>query len=104
MLQPELFKLAEDIGKPTAKMGGMADELYDIYCQREVTNEDIIKASDKIDYFKGKMTIDRINEVRTKCYKYWQNRSEYELNLEETKEIRYLDNMMLEKAKSCKSL
>lgn len=101
MLQPELFKLAEDIGKPTAKMGGMADELYDIYCQREVTNEDIIKASDKIDYFKGKMTIDRINEVRTKCYKYWKNRSEYELNLEENKEIRYLDNTMLEKAKSC---
>lgn len=101
LLQPELFKLAEDIGKPTAKMGGMADELYDIFCQGEITNEDIIKASDKIDYYKGKMTNDRINEVRTKCYNYWKNRSNYELNLEETKEILYLDYPMLEKAKSC---
>ena len=40
-MQPELFKLAEDTGKPTAKMGGLADELYDIYCQREITDEDI---------------------------------------------------------------
>ena len=101
ILQPDLFKLAEDTEKPTAKMGGMADELYDIYCQREITDEDIIKASDKIDYYRGKMTADRIAEVRTKCANYWNNRSKYELNLEETKEIRYLDYPMLEKAKSC---
>lgn len=101
ILQPHLFKLAEDTEKPTAKMGGMADELYDIYCQREVTNEDIIKASDKIDYYKGKMTEDRINEVRVKCSNYWAIRYKYELDLEETKEIRYLDYPMLEKAKSC---
>lgn len=101
ILQPELFKLAEDTGKPTAKMGGMADELYDIYCQREITDEDIIKASDKIDYYKGKMTEDRIKEVRVKCSNYWAIRYKHELNLEETREIRYLDNIMLEKAKSC---
>ena len=101
MLQPELFKLAEDTNKPTAKMGGMADELYDIYCQREITDNDIIKASDKIEYYKGKMTPERIAEVCTKCKTYWENRTQYELNLEETKEIRYLDYPMLEKAKSC---
>lgn len=100
-MQPELFKLAEDTGKPTAKMGGMADELYDTYCQREITDEDIIKASDKIDYYKGKMTEDRIKEVRVKCSNYWATRYKNELNLEETREIRYLDNTMLEKAKSC---
>ena len=101
VLQPELFKLAEDTGKPTAKMGGMADELYDIYCQREITDDDIIKASDKIDYYKGKMTPERIAEVRTKCATYWAIRYKYELDIEETKEIRYLDYPMLEKAKSC---
>jgi hypothetical protein len=101
VLQPELFKLAEDTGKPTAKMGGMADELYDIYCQREITNDDIIKASDKIDYYKGKMTPERIAEVRTKCATYWETRCKNELDIEETKEIRYLDYPMLEKAKSC---
>ena len=101
ILQPDLFKLAEDTGKPTAKMGGMADELYDIYCQREITDEDIIKASNKIEYYKGKMTPDRIAEVRTKCAKYWETRASLELNLEENKEVRYLDYPMLEKAKSC---
>jgi hypothetical protein len=82
-------------------MGGMADELYDIYCQREITDEDIIKASDKVDYYKGKMTADRIAEVRSKCSQYWETRSNYELNLDENRDIRYLDYPMLEKAKSC---
>lgn len=101
MLQPDLFKLAEDTGKPTAKMGGMADALYEIYCQREITDEDIIKASDTIDYYKDKMTPERIAEVRTKCEPYWKTRSQYEFDLDETREVRYLDYPMLEKAKSC---
>ena len=101
ILQPDLFELAEDTGKPTAKMGGMADELYPIYCQREITDADILKASDKIEYFKGKMTPDRIAEVRSKCSTYWKNRCKQELNLNTTKEVRYLDYPMLEKAKSC---
>lgn len=101
VLQPHLFKLAEDTEKPTAKMGGMADELYDIYCQREITDEDVIKASDKIEYYKGKMTPERIAEVKTKCANYWKNRAKYELDLNENKEVRYLDYPMLEKAKAC---
>ena len=101
ILQPDLFELAEDTGKPTAKMGGMADELYPIYCQRDITDDDILKASDKIEYFKGKMTTDRIAEVRSKCSTYWATRYKQELNLNTTKEVRYLDYPMLEKAKSC---
>lgn len=101
ILQPELFKLAEDIGKPTAKMGGMADELYPIYCQREITDADIIEASNKIDYYKDKMTPERIKEVRTKCADYWANRSKYEFDLSETKEVRFLDKPMLDKANGC---
>lgn len=101
ILQPHLFKLAEDTGKPTAKMGGMADELYSIYCEREITDEDILKASDKIEYYKDKMTPERIAEVRAKCSSYWAVRYKQELDLEETREVRYLDYPMLEKAKSC---
>ena len=101
ILQPDLFELAEDTGKPTAKMGGMADELYPIYCQREITDDDIVKASDKIEYYKGKMTPDRLKEVRTKCATYWAVRYKQELDLDTTKEVRYLDCQMLEKAKSC---
>lgn len=101
ILQPSLFKLAEDTGKPTAKMGGMADVLYDIYCQRDITDADIIEASNKIDYYKGKMTPDRIAEVRSKCAKYWEIRSLMEFSIEDPREVRYLDYPMLEKAKSC---
>lgn len=101
ILQPDLFELAEDTGKPTAKMGGMADELYPIYCQREITDDDIVKASDKIEYYKGKMTPDRLKEVRTKCSTYWAVRYKRELDLDTTKEVRYLDYPMLEKAKAC---
>lgn len=101
ILQPHLYKLADDTGKPTAKMGGMADELYPIYCEREITDEDIIKASDKIEYYKGKMTPERISEVRTKCSSYWAVRYKQELDITDTREVRYLDYPMLEKAKSC---
>ena len=101
ILQPHLFKLAEDTGKPTAKMGGMADELYRIYCQREITDDDIINASNIIDYYKDKMTPERIQEVRTKCSSYWAVRYKQELDLNDLREIRYLDYPMLEKAKSC---
>ena len=101
ILQPDLFELAEDTDKPTAKMGGMADELYPIYCQREITDDDIVKASDKIEYYKGKMTPDRLKEVRTKCATYWAIRYKRELDLDTAKEVRYLDYPMLEKAKSC---
>lgn len=101
VLQPELFKLADDIGKPTAKMGGMADELYEIFCQREITDEDIIKASNKIEYYKGKMTADRIQDVRNRCTNYWVVRYKHELDLNESKDVRYLDGPTLEKAKAC---
>lgn len=101
ILQPHLYKLADDTGKPTAKMGGMADELYPIYCERDITDEDIIKASDKVEYYKGKMTPERISEVRTKCSSYWAVRYKQELDLTDAREVRYLDYPMLEKAKSC---
>jgi hypothetical protein len=58
VLQPELFELAEDFGKPTAKLGAVADVLYPTFLERDVTMEDVIKASDKIDYYKGKITND----------------------------------------------
>ena len=101
VLQPELFKLAGDTGKPTAKLGMMADVLYDIYCQREVLDEDIVEASNKVDYYKDKMTPDRIMEVKNKCSTYWAVRSKQELDLSETREVRYLDKNMLDKANAC---
>ena len=72
-LQPEFFELADDLGKPTAKLGAMADELYPVFVKGDVTPEDVIEASNKVDYYKGKMTSDLINKVLTSCKAYWEN-------------------------------
>ena len=77
-LQPELFELNCTIDRPTAKMGFMCDELYSTWIKNnfQVSDGDIIKASDKIDYYKGKMTPERIQAVRDAGEPYWNSRIE----------------------------
>lgn len=80
ILQPELFELNCVVDRPTAKMGFMCDELYYIWKKNDfqITDEDIVKASDKIDYYKGKMTPERIQAVRDAGEPYWNSRIESE--------------------------
>ena len=92
VLQPDSFELSEDVGKPTAKLGVMADELYPIFVERDVTKDDVVKASDKVDYYKGKITKDRANDVISECSNYWTKRKERELDITQDREIIYLDN------------
>lgn len=103
VLQPDSFELSEDVGKPTAKLGVMADELYPIFVERDVTKDDVVKASDKVDYYKGKITKDRANDVISECSNYWTKRKEKELGITQDREIIYLDNKSLEIVKSCVS-
>lgn len=103
VLQPDSFELSEDVGKPTAKLGVMADELYPIFVERDVTKDDVVKASDKVDYYKGKITKDRANDVISECSNYWTKRKERELDVTQDREIIYLDNKSLEIVKSCVS-
>ena len=51
ILQPESYEIAFGVERPTAKMGFMADELFLLYKDNKMSDEDIIKASDKIDYY-----------------------------------------------------
>lgn len=101
VLQPDSFELSEDIGKPTAKLGLMADELYPIFITRDITKEDVVKASDKVNYYKGKIDSNRSTEVINSCKNYWEARKNRELDLSQDKEIIYLDNKSLEVVKSC---
>ena len=103
VLQPDSFELSEDVGKPTAKLGVMADELYPIFVERDVTKDDVVKASDKVDYYKGKITKDRANDVISECSNYWTKRKERELDITQDREIICLDNKSLEIVKSCVS-
>lgn len=73
VLQPGEFNIVGGVSRPTAKMGLMADELFKYYLDG-ITDDLIIEASNKINYYKGKMNDSRIAEVRDKCLDYWSKR------------------------------
>lgn len=101
VLQPELFYLCFDVDRPTSKAGFMADELYNQFKGEDPTDEAIIAASDKIDYYKGKMNDKRIAELRDKCENYWRTRAEYEKTLTDTRTPIYLDPKSRDRVQQC---
>ena len=102
VLQPDEFILAPKCDKPTAKLGMMADYLYPLFKEyKTVTEEQIIEASDHIDYYKGKMDEKKINNVLQKCYNYWHERVLYEIKAGNYKEPIFLDNTSWDKCVAC---
>lgn len=95
VLQPESFAVIDNIDRPTAKMGFMADVLYPSFLfssSYTVSDAAIIAASDKIDYYKGKMDDKKMQNVRDKCTKYWKDRCNYEHECsDDSKSPIYLD-------------
>lgn len=104
VLQPKEFAVADNVDRPTAKMGAMADELYKTFLSNKgvVSDKDIIAASDKIDYYKGKMDSIKIENVKDKCINYWWDRRDWETehNNSGTEPI-YLDPKSREKLQLC---
>lgn len=100
VLQQNDFILIDSVDRPTAKTGFMADELYS-KSGKVPSNEDIIKASDKIDYYKGKMDEKKIEDLKTKCYNYWRNRALFENKYKDSKTPIYLDPKSREKLQLC---
>ena len=78
-LQPESFELVEGVHPPTAKAGLMALELFHPDGTTP-TDEEIKKASDKIGYYKDKLTASRISELRDKCNQFWRDKFIYDTN------------------------
>lgn len=79
VLQPESFEVINDIFKPTAKAGLMADALYKP--DGTFPNDDEIKSQSYIiGYYKDKLTSNRIKEFRDKAEPYWRDRFIYETN------------------------
>lgn len=104
VLQPKEFAVVNNVDRPTAKMGAMADELYKTFLSNKgvVSDKDIIAASDKIDYYKGKMDSIKIENVKDKCINYWLDRRDWEAehNNSGTEPI-YLDPKSREKLQLC---
>ena len=100
ILQCDEFYIVDNIDRPTAKMGNMADYLYPLYLKGGISNEDVIAASDAVNYYKGKMDDDKILNVYEKCTKYWEDRKLNEEQLLPISPI-YLDPKSRNTAKSC---
>lgn len=102
VLQPELFNLSMFVFKPSAKMGYMADELYNAYLENKINNDTIISASNKIGYYKDKMNEAKIQAVIDACTPYWIQRSEYEKTLIDSDITTiYLDKKSVDKVLNC---
>lgn len=101
ILQPESFYLVEEVDRPTAKLGFMADELFETFwVGNYIADEEVIRASDKIDYYKGKMDAVKIKNVLSKCRAYWEGRLNHEKEGRVGTPI-YLDYASRNKLKQC---
>ena len=100
-LQKDLFEIVESVNKPTAKVGLIADKLYPIFKDRDVTIEDICEAAVAVDYYKGLLNENQVNNVLEKCRPYWHQRREYEQSYTSDKELIYLDEKTRQTACEC---
>ena len=79
VLEPDKYEVIEEVFKPTAKAGLMADALYK--ADGTIPTDDEIKSmSYKIGYYKDKLTSNRLKEFREKAEPYWRDRFLYETN------------------------
>lgn len=98
-LQPDYFELVR-CSRPTAKLGFVCDYIYDHAPNHEIKNRDIIiEASDRIEYFKGKMTDAKIAAVREAYEPYKAERMSFKAT--EGKEPMFLSEGIYDKAMSC---
>ena len=100
-LQSDLFTICEEVDKPTAKVGALADRLYSTYKTREITTEDIIKEATIIDYYGGNLNSAKIKAVLEKCEPYWRDRKQFEEHYNEDKTLLYFDPKSRHTVQSC---
>ena len=97
-LQSDLFVLSE-IDKPTAKMGILADKLYSL--GHYPSREEVLSAAKEIDYYKGNLSENQLENVFKQCEQYWMERGNFEASNSEVREVIYLDKKSREIALNC---
>lgn len=96
ILQPGEFNIIGGVNRPTAKLGLMADELFD--CYPHMTPDDIVEASNKINYYKGKMDDKKCQFVYDNCLSYWKCRVE---QYSDVPNAMFLDDNTMNKYQAC---
>lgn len=102
VLQSELFELIDSVYKPTAKAGLVADYLYKN--DGTIPSDDDIKvASIKCNYYKDKLTTNRLLDFKSRAEIYWRDRFLYEQNNPPVEGIEriYTDEKSVNLLKSC---
>lgn len=77
VLQPEYFYIVDEIDKPTAKAGAMADALYQ-YNGRAPSYQEMIDVAKKIGYYATSFSVNKAEKLRGICNEYWRKRCIYE--------------------------
>lgn len=86
LLQPESFVLAEKMGKPTAKLGQVADYVYSHRKDNVPIEETIRESSREIGYYINQIN-SKIPTIIEKCTPYWNKLDEPRWKKEGVKEI-----------------
>jgi hypothetical protein len=100
-LQENLFEVCWDADKPTAKMGALADRLYPIFKDGNLTDQDILEQATIIDYYGGQLSESGIQKVKDKCEQYWKDRQHCESQYKGTKELLFFDPRSRSIVKDC---
>lgn len=102
ILQPEAFNIVDSVDKPTGKMGVMAEELFKIWHGSIPTAKDIREVAKKIDYYKGNLSDNRVEEVKEKCRDFWIKKNRHlRTRGDDSKVDLYLDPKSRETAYNC---
>lgn len=100
VLQPESFFLCENIDRPTGKTGYIADEVYN-KSGKVPSNEELINAAKKYDYYKSNINDKKLEDLRSRCNNYWRNRALFEHDYKDGKQILYFDPRNRERLNEC---
>lgn len=98
-LQPEYFEIAPDLGKPSAKLGEVADRLFNLGCPTDM--ESIKRVCGEVNYYAKSLTDYRITALLRECKYYWKNRTQFEATNTSKKEMIHMDTRLRNTAISC---
>lgn len=101
-LQPESFYIESNIDRPTAKVGFIADLIYDM-CKkqntRNITDEMFVKAAIEVDYYHGILNETKLNDLKERIIPYVLQRLDY-ISIEGKDPI-FLDSKSRDKLSKC---
>lgn len=102
ILSEDEYDISEYEGKPSAKMGHFVDCIYEFRKKGKSIAEAVELASDKADYYKGKMTPKKLRTVMSSGLDYYWRLTNGEFTSPD-KEVIVLPKKMLDTCKACVS-